>query len=338
MDITSKAPRKIQLIPTALLQILASIMLAFSTRFGILHIGVFCIAVAGAMFAVQILAGKGYWHFAVASVSVCAAFLIGGLFPFFMCAFTLPAGIMLAVMVRKRSSKIGVSAALEILYAVLFALLFLAVYLLQGGEPSVNAVIAYFSGIVDSIKETAISNIEPEVMEQIAKINEVSTEEFLEMLDVSFEVFKLILPAVLISTMGVLAYLTATFFKLGTAIAGCELVLPDPKWRTLPSRASAVVFAVSYIVFSFATMFSSSFNVVMVVCISVVIILAPLMLLMGAKWFASSRNKTFILVLFVVGLLFMTPLAIMILAFFGAAEVFKLHDKIKRQQPPPENG
>lgn len=334
MDVNSMPPRKVQLLPLAAVQLLASVMLAISTRIGVLHIGFLCIAVASAMFAVQILASKNYWHFAVAAVSVCAAFLIGGLFPFFMSAFSIPAGIMLAAMLRKKSTKIGVSAALDILYIVLFALLFLAAYLLQGNELSVGAVVTYFSETIDSIKETALSNIGPEMLEQIAKIYDVSVEEFLETLDVSVELFKLILPALLISSMGVLSYLTASFFKLGTAIAGCELVLPDPKWRTLPSKMSAVVFAVAYIVFSFSTMFSSSFNVVMVVCISIVIILAPLMLLMGVKWLISSRNKTFILVLFVAGLFFMTMLAIMILAFFGAVEVFKLHDKIKKQQTP----
>ncbi len=334
MDVNSMPPRKVQLLPVAVLQLVASVMLAVSTRMGVLHIGFLCIAVASAMFAVQILASKSYWHFAIAAVSVCAAFLIGGLFPFFMSAFSIPAGVLLASMIRKKSTKIGVSAALDVLYIALFTVLFLGVYLLQGNELSVGAVVTYFSQTVDSVKEAALSNIEPEIMEQIAKINEVSVEEFLEMLDVSFEVFKLILPAILISSMGVLAYLTASFFKLGTAIAGCELVLPDPKWKTLPSKVSAVVFAVSYIVFSFSTMFSSSFNVVMVVCISIVIILAPLMLLMGAKWLMSSRNKTFIVVLFVVGLLFMTMLAVMILAFFGAVEIFKLHDKMKKQQTP----
>jgi hypothetical protein len=58
---------------------------------------------------------------------------------------------------------------------------------------------------------------------------------------------------------------------------------------------------------------------------------------MGIKWFLASRNKTLIAVLFVAGMLFMTGLAIMILAFFGSAEVFKRHAKIEKQQTPPKN-
>jgi hypothetical protein len=337
MNINPNPVRKVQVLPLAFLQILASVMLAFSTRTGVLHIGVFCIAISGAMLAVQMLAGKNYWHFAFFAISICAAFLIGGLFPFFMSAFSLPAAILIVVMVRKKSTKISVTAALDILYIALFALIFLSVYMLHVGEFSVGAVVGYFSGVIDTIKETAVSNIEPDVMEQIAKLNDVTVEEFLEMLDVSFEFFKLILPAILVAAVGVIAYLTAAFFKLGTAIAGCELVLPDPKWSTLPSRASALVFSLSYIVFSISTMFSSSFNVVMVVSLSIVIIFAPLMLLMGIKWFLASRNKTLIAVLFVAGMLFMTGLAIMILAFFGSAEVFKRHAKIEKQQTPPKN-
>ncbi len=334
MDINSMPQRRVQLLPAAVLQIAASVMLAVSARMGVLHIGFFCIALAGAMFAVQILASKNYWHFAVASVSVCAAFLIGGVLPFFMSAFAVPAGILLAAMIRKKSTKIGVSAALEVLYTVLFAMLFLLAYLLQKNELSVNAIITYFSEIVNTVKETALSNVTPEALEQMAKINGVSVEEFLEAMEFSFEFFKLILPALLIASMGVLAYVTAAFFKFGTVITGCELVLPDPKWSTLPSKMSAVLFAAAYIVFSFSTMFSEDFNVIMVVCISIVIILAPIMLLMGAKWIKSSRNKTFILVALAAGLFLATLLAVMILAFFGAVEVFKLHDKMQKQQTP----
>ncbi len=326
--------RRVQLLPAAVLQIVASVMLAISARMGVLHIGFLCIALAGAMFAVQILASKNYWHFAVASVSVCAAFLIGGVLAFLMSAFAVPAGILLAAMIRKKSTKIGVSAALEVLYTVLFAALLLLAYLAQGNELSASAITAYFSEIVDTVKETALSNIEPDMLAQLAKVSGVSVEEYTEALNASFEVFKLILPALLIAFMGVLAYVTAAFFKFGTVIAGCELVLPDPKWSTLPSKMSAVTFAAAYIVFSFSTMFSADFNVIMVVCISIVIILAPIMLLMGVKWIKSSRNKTFILVALAVGLFFMTLLAVMILAFFGAVEVFKLHDKMKKQQTP----
>ncbi len=328
------SPKKVRLMPIAVLQTVASVMLAISTRMGMLHIGFLCIAVASAMFAIQILASRSYWHFAVAAVSVCLAFLIGGVFPFFMSAFAVPAGILLAAMIRKNSTKISVSAALEVLYMVLFTALFLFVYFLQGNELSVGAVITYFSETVDAVKELWFSNITPDVMEQMAKMYKVSVEDFAEILNTSFEVFKLILPSILISSVGVLAYLSASFFKLGTVIAGCELVLPDPKWRTLPSKMSAVVFAVAYVVYSFSTMFSSSFGVIAVVCISVVIILAPLMLLMGVKWLISSRNKTLIIVALVAGMFFMTLLSIMILAFFGAAEIFKLHDKIKKQQTP----
>ncbi len=334
MDVHSMPQRRVQLLPAAVLQIVSSVMLAVSTRMGVLHIGFLCIALAGAMFAVQILASKNYWYFAVASVSVCAAFLIGGVLPFLMSAFAVPAGALLAAMIRRKSTKISVSAALEVLYIVLFALLFLLAYMLQENELSVNAVVTYFSETIDSVKAMLLANISAEVLEQMAKMNGVSAEEFLEALELSFEFFKLILPALLIAAMGVLAYVTAALFKFGTVIAGCELVLPDPKWSTLPSKMSAVLFAVAYIVFSFSTMFSADFNVVMVVCISIVIILAPIMLLMGVKWIKSSRNKTLMLVLLAVGLFFATLLAVMILAFFGVVEVFKLHDKMKKQQTP----
>jgi hypothetical protein len=153
-------------------------------------------------------------------------------------------------------------------------------------------------------------------------------EAFLQAMDAVFNTFTLILPAILIATMGVIAYLTAALFKLGTQIAHCELVLPDPKWQTLPSKASAVVYSLAYVLYSAATVFSREMNVFLVVCISIVIVLTPLMLLMGIKWIGTLRNKTMIIVLFVVGSLFVASLASMVLAFFGVCEVFRRHRKI----------
>jgi hypothetical protein len=84
---------------------------------------------AAAAFALQSMVSRTYLYFATAVFSVCGAFLIGGVFPCAMSAFAVPAGLIMAHMVKKKSTKISVAVVLELLYTVLFALLFLSVYL-----------------------------------------------------------------------------------------------------------------------------------------------------------------------------------------------------------------
>ncbi|MBQ9746012.1 MAG: hypothetical protein IJW21_04250 [Clostridia bacterium] len=335
MNNNYNAPRKISVLPLALVQVVSSLLLAISARTGFLHIGVFCVAAASAMFALQIMVSKNYMYLATAVLSVCAAFLIGGVFPAAMCAFAVPAGAMTAALVRRKSTKISVVAALDIMYIVLFSGLFLTVYLLAGNEFSVSAITGYFSDIVNVLRDGLINNIKGDEEVLLALMNLLmlkEAEELFVYIEAIFETFKLILPAILISTMGVVAYLTAALFKFGTVLANCELVLPDPKWETLPSKASAVIYSVSYIVYSFTALFSSEVNVVWLVCYSVVIILSPLMMLMGAKWVSSLRNKGTVIALLIFGSLFMYSLALMIFAFFGVSEIFTRHNRMKKPE------
>ncbi|MBQ8448320.1 MAG: hypothetical protein IJX27_05275 [Clostridia bacterium] len=335
MDNIYGAPRRVSVLPLAVLQVAASLLLALSVRTGFLHVGVFLVAVATAMFALQSIVSGSYLYFATVALSVCGAFLIGGVFPAAMSLFALPAGLIMAHMVKKKSTKMSVTVVLDVLYAVLFAGLFLAVYLLGGNEFSLSAIITYFSDIVEVLKEAFIKNIEAEEETLTTFMNMLGAkdgETFAAMIDAVFETFKLILPAIIISTMGVIAYFTAAVFKLGTAIANCELVLPDPKWATLPSKASAVIYSVAYIIYSAVAMFSSEMNVFLLVCYSIVIVLTPVMLLMGIKWIKTLRNKGMVIVLFIFGSMFMPSLAVMILAFFGVREVFLCHDRKKENE------
>jgi hypothetical protein len=335
MDGNKRTPRRVSLIPLALLQVAASLLLALSTRTGFLHVGVFLVAVATAAFAIQSIASGSYIYFISAALSVCGAFLIGGVFPAAMSAFAVPAGILAAFMLKKRSAKISVTVVLDFLYTALFTLLFLAAYLIEGYELSVAAVTEYFGDIVDVLKEAFIANIEAdeEVLATFMKMFAADTREaFLAAIDAVFNTFTLILPALIISTMGVIAYLSATLMKLFTRMAHCELVLPDPKWETVPSKASAVVYSLSYVLYSTAAIFSGGMNIFLLVCYSIVIVLTPLMLLMGAKWVSTLRNKGTAIVLLVIGAVFVAELATMILAFFGVREVFLRRDKMKESE------
>ncbi len=335
MNNNYRTPRRVSVLPVALLQVVASLLLALSSGTGFLHIGVFLVAVASAAFALQSIASKSYIYFATAVLSVCGAFIIGGVYACVMSAFAIPVGLITAFMVKKKSTKISVTVVLQLVYTVLFALEFLVLYLLGGGEFSVAAVTEYFSDIVDVLENAFVQNIEAdeEVLATFMKMLGVETKEaFHAAINAVFNTFTLILPAILISTMGVIAYLTVSVFKLFTRMAHCELVLPDPKWQTLPSKTSAVIYSVSYVLYSATALFSSDMNVFLLVCYSIVIVLTPLMLLMGAKWIGTRRSKGLTIGLFIFGSMFMASLATMILAFFGVREVFLRHEKLKENE------
>lgn len=335
MDGNYRTPRRISVLPLAVAQVAASLLLAVSTRTGYLHIGVFLVAVATAAFAIQSLASGNYIYFISAALSVCGAFLIGGVFPAAMSAFAVPAGLTAAYMLKKRSTKISVTVALEILYAALFTLTFLAVYLLASYELSVTAITEYIGDIVDVLKQAFIASIEEdeEVLAAFMKMmGAKSSEELLALIDAEFKLLTLIMPAMLISVMGIIAYLTSSLIKLGARVAHCEIVLPDPKWETVPSRASAVIYSLSYVLYTAAAIFSGEMNVFLLACYSIVIVLTPLMLLMGVKWIRTLRNKVTVIVLFVFGTMFMADLASMILAFFGVREIFLRRDAMKESE------
>ena len=156
MDNTYTTPRKVLVLPLAILQVAASLLLAVSTRTGFLHVGVFLVAVSTAMFALQSMVSKTYLYFVSAALSVCGSFIIGGVFPAAMAAFAVPAGLITAAMVRRKSTKISVTVMLELLYTVLFAGLFLAAYLLDGNAFSAEAILTYLDDIVSTLKEIFI--------------------------------------------------------------------------------------------------------------------------------------------------------------------------------------
>lgn len=332
MSFNNEMPRKITVFPLAVLQVAASVILALSTRLGMLHVGVFFVSVACAMFALQIMISRSYWYYVAASVSVCAAYLIGGLFPCVMSAFCVPIGALTAYMIKKKSTKMSLVAALDIVYIVLFSGLFLSVYLLAGYEFSVAAITGHFSDVVDTVRDAFMANISDEIKEVVVKSMRLKEEDFVLLMETAFETLKLILPAIIISAIGIVAYLTAHVFKLGTMLSGCELLLPDPRWETLPSKVCATVYCLAYVAYSLTMMFSSEVGVFFVVCYSIVIIFTPVMMLMGIKWVLTLRNKGFVIALFIFGAFIMADFAAMLLGFFGIKEVFARHDKIKKQE------
>lgn len=328
---------KTRVLLLAIIQIAASCLMALSAKTGFLYVGSLLIGIAGSAFALQILVSGGYWYFISAAVSMSLSLVIGGVFPCIMSAFAIPAGIITAYLIKKKSPKMTVTVALDFIYAIAFALLFLFGYLYEGYEFSAEAIIKYYSEIIDYIKQAVINDLGSEDIALLMERWKLTESQLFELIDSLVEEIKLILPAVLVASMGVIAYVGASFFKIGAAIAKCEILLPEPRWKTLPSKASAVVFSISYVLFSLTMMFSSAINVVYLVSYSVVIILSPVMMLMGIKRVRTMKNRGFVIALFVFGVMIMAPLAAVILSFLGVNEIFAGHRKIKKENSDTHN-
>ena len=337
MNSNNNVLRKTRVLVLAVIQVAASCLMALSAKTGFLHLGSLLIGVAGSAFALQILISCGYWYFISAALSMSLSFFIGGVFPCAMSAFAIPAGIITAYLIKKKSAKMTVTVALDFVYTIAFALLFLFGYLYEGYEFSAEAIIKYYSDIIDYIKQAFLSDLGSEGMGILMERWKLTEPQLLELIDAVVEEIKLIMPAVLVASMGLIAYVGASFFKLGTSITKCEILLPEPRWKTLPSKASAFIFSISYVFFSLTMMFSSDINVIYLVSYSVVIILSPVMMLMGIKRVMTMKNRGFVIALFVFGIMIMAPLAAVILSFLGVSEIFARHLKIKKESSDIQN-
>ena len=322
--------RRISTLPIAITQVAAAVILALSARFGFLHIGVLCVAVITAALAFQMMVAKSYWYVFATVLGLCACFVVGGVYPFALCLCAIPAGIVLCLMIKKKQTKISVSLALLFIYAALFAGTFLLIYALAGFELSVSAIVKYFSDIVDEIFAIGMANLAPTI-EQLAKSAGVTTAEYEMVLSQTFDYIKVLLPAYFIAFVAVLAYISACAFKLFVKLVGCEIVLPDPKWETLPSSICAWVYIVSYTIYIF-TSFASKIGVFGIAANSIVAIFTPVMLLMGLKWILTKKNRGFVIAIFVGAMLFVGPLALNLLCFFGAHETLRRREILRRTQ------
>ncbi|MBO5005961.1 MAG: DUF2232 domain-containing protein, partial [Clostridia bacterium] len=220
-------PRKISTLPAAITQVLAALLLALSARFGFLHIGVLGIAVMTAALAIQIRVARSYWYVFVTALCLCICFMVGGIYPLALCLCSVITGIVLFAMIKKKQTKISVSLAMLALYTVLFVGVFVIIYALAGFELSVSAIARYFSDIVDEVYEIAVVNLEP-VIDQVAKSEGVTAQEYKQLLASSFDYIKVMLPAYFVAIMAVLGYITACIFKFLVKLLDCEIILPDP--------------------------------------------------------------------------------------------------------------
>ena len=324
-------PGKIQTFPIYAIQVCAAVVFALCCRAGALYVAVLGAVVLCATLALQIIISKSYWYFVSVALSLSVSYLIGGFYAFGFCLCAVPTGIVLSVLIRKKQTKVMASLVTACLYGLLFFVLFLVGFALFGNELSISSLTGFFSELFDSVKSAFISYMEPSI-EVLCERYGVDAATVYDMFDSQFDYIKLMLPAYAAASFLILGYITACVFKLSAKIAGCELVLPDPRWEILPSSVCAWVYIGAYFVYFFTSFFSPGTGVFELASNSIITLLTPAMLLMGAKWVMTLRNKWGIIVLFIFSLFFIGSLSVYILSFFGVRETLRRRDIMKKRE------
>ena len=331
MDSEQRTQRKFTILPCAIIQIISAAVSALLVRYNSVYIAALFVGVAAAMLCLQILASSSYWYLLSSTLCLCLSFIIGDITAFALCLFFVPAGIILSVLIKKKTTKINAVVILNVLYAVLFVILFIALYLLAGNKFSVSAMIDHISGAINTLCANVKEALSETISEYAARYPNISASDFYAAIDDLFVIIKLIIPSLFIVFCGVVAYITASVFKLGTSVSKCEILLPDPKWEIVPSFISAIVYIVAYSVYVIASLFSRGINVTEIVCQNIMIILQPIMLLMGLKWLFTRRRPGFIIGIFVFSMIFLMQFAITVLSFIGVWDIFRRNELKKKQ-------
>ncbi len=311
------------LLPITAIQLIAALFIAFGSSMGLNYVAVFGAAVVCATLALQIIASNNYYYFISVAFSLSISFLLGDICGAGICLCAVPTGILLATMIKKKQTKISVSFALMIAYIVLFSALFLVGFALDGNKISVSAITAYFTDKIDALQNIVIEAMRPTVEEMVKNYQNVTADDIYAQFNTTFRYIKLVLPAYFAAFTAVLAYFTACFFKLCTKMAKCELILPTPRWETIPSSSCAWVYMGAYFVYFFSAFFSGGSGVLALSADYLIIMLTPVMVLMGIKWIRTKRKKTAIVIAFIAALFFFGTTALTILSFFGASETMR---------------
>lgn len=323
MNNNHKKHRSIATWRLSVIQVVSAILLAITSGVQLYYIAAFFAAIMCASLALQILVAKTYYYFVPFAISVSCAYIIGGYYSLGICLCVIPVSILLAVMIKKKQTKISVSLAMTVAYTVLFALVFVIGFALAGNDVSVSAIISHFTDKIDSLQNIVIEAMRPTVEEMVKNYQNVTADDIYAQFDSTFRYIKLVLPAYFIAFTAIIAYLTACFFKSFAKLIKCELILPTPKWETLPSSACAWAYLGAYFVYFFSAFFSGGSGVLALAADHLIIMLTPVMVLMGIKWIKTRRKKTFIVIAFIAALFFFGTTALTILSFFGASETMR---------------
>ncbi len=337
MQNQTNTKRSFTLLPCFAAEVISAIVLGVTSRAGALFLSAVFIALISASFAVQILSSKNYLYILIATICICAVFLIAGELSTALCAIVLfiaalLSGGIIAFLIKKNASKMSVTLACAALYGVVFVSLFLASLAINEAAFSFGGILEYFDSLFAAFKEAFLDSARATDLWSTYAPYGLTEEDFILYLDELILLVKLLLPGIFISAFAVLGYITASLFKGMTRLSHTELLLPDPRWESAPSVISAFVYIIAYGIYALISIFtigSTGITGLEVICLNIVIIFYPLMVLMGLKWFFGKKRSGIILAIFIGAAIIFMQYLLSILALIGAWHIFRRHEQKK---------
>lgn len=345
--------------PILLLLVMCAVALlaAVSISYGAVLIGVLFLMVMGGIFTVIFLAvSHPAFMAAGASFSVAILQVVGGFSASLMGMTTLIAAFVMAYLVRQRAQKTSVLVIVSVILGGGFLLIAAALYAIGGGSLAPNDLLDTYQAFFHELKiefsvvvHEWIENMDAQTLALYAQMKvtkEMLLDSYLDSMEAALDMAQLMLPGMLLFAIQLLAYMEISAFRIVARTVRVDALLPEPRWKLVPTQISCVVYLAISVVYVLGSFFAEGDSIFMIAIVNLWLALLPTMLLCGVRVLVFRLKHPMyrmgtgmIVAIFVFGLFFVPSvalvLALFMVSFLGAQTVSAMHaieaEKNKKQ-------
>ena len=311
----------------------------------------FTLLAAAAFSSVLILNGKKLNYLVTVPAFAVAYFISGNIF-FAVFSFSVViAGTLIAYGLRRDHPRIAVIISVSVFAGVFAAALILVSYLCKGG--SIRALPADILAIFDNLKAALTESMGPYLDKLIESANisanlaeQLTSAVIIEALVETVKAMSVAIIVVFVNVCSFIAFYAAVGFA---KLFGFYPLLPKKNGIFLPSKASAVIFLVSFFLQMITSMIgaqSGIFYYASLVCMNLTMILLPCFAVMGIKGLVlryrkRATRKFAVLMTVLCGLFIifgLAYLAIYLVAFIGTSDTIGIYNFRKFRDMNEGNG
>ena len=311
----------------------------------------FTLLAAAAFSSVLILNGKKLNYLVTVPAFAVAYFISGNIF-FAVFSFSVViAGTLIAFGLRRDPPRIAVIISVSVFAGVFAAALILVSYLCKGG--SIRALPADILAIFDNLKAALTESMGPYLDKLIESANisanlaeQLTSAVIIEALVETVKAMSVAIIVVFVNVCSFIAFYAAVGFA---KLFGFYPLLPKKNGIFLPSKASAVIFLVSFFLQMITSMIgaqSGIFYYASLVCMNLTMILLPCFAVMGIKGLVlryrkRATRKFAVLMTVLCGLFIifgLAYLAIYLVAFIGTSDTIGIYNFRKFRDMNEGNG
>ncbi len=261
-------------------------------------------------------------------------------------AFVAPA-VVIALSVRKKKEKTA-TVLLAGVSLIVYLFMLLLICRAVAGQPTapkemLAELAAWYDSLRLAVKEVLAEALDALPQEQIAMLEKMSGTAFsevrgtfLELTDDLFGTIRLLSPGILLMLTEILSYLAVEFFCVATRVSHLDALIPEARWRILPTSVTAIVFYGCSLLFVVTMFFSGTVATgICFIAENLLLVLLPCMVLCGFRGIGArlrhpqTRGRMlFLLLLFVAGFFFLffmaIPAILITAALLGARDILAI--------------